>query len=103
MSKGMFMTWFVYIVKCSNGSYYTGHTQNLVKRLDHHLAGTGAQHTRQFQPSEIVFHESFQTEADSINREKQIKGWSRAKKEALIRHDLSRLKHLSQRHDPIRN
>ncbi|MFA7157849.1 MAG: GIY-YIG nuclease family protein [Kiritimatiellia bacterium] len=89
------MAWLVYITKCANGSYYTGHTKNLAKRLACHVSGKGAQHTRRFKPSEMIYFEPFQTESASIQRENQIKGWSRAKKEALIKHDIASLKRLS--------
>ena len=68
---------YMYILKCANGSYYCGSTKDLDRRLAQHQAGEGANHTRKYGPVELVYFEEF-------NREHQVKGWSRKKKEALI-------------------
>jgi len=86
----------VYILRCADGSYYAGHTDNLESRIaaHHHSAILGFTSTRR--PVKLVFSEQFQSRADAIGREKQIKRWSRAKKQALINSDWNRLTELSK-------
>ncbi|MAU96804.1 MAG: hypothetical protein CMP81_22635 [Fulvimarina sp.] len=77
----------VYILRCADGSYYTGLTkQPIESRLWEHNAGICDGYTKKRRPVELVFSESHDRMLDAIAREKQIKGWSRAKKEALIAH-----------------
>ena len=78
------MTCHMYILKCANGSYYTGSTRNLLRRLKQHQSGEGAKHTRKHAPVELVYCEEFTRIDWAFNREKQVQGWSRKKKEALI-------------------
>ena len=75
---------FMYILQCSDGSYYTGSTKDLELRIRQHNAGEGANYTRKRLPVKLVYYEEFQRIDDSFYREKQIQGWSRKKKEALI-------------------
>ena len=81
-----------YILLCADGSYYTGSTNNLDKRLAEHNAGEGANHTKNRLPVKLIYHEEFQRIDEAFNREKQIQGWSRIKKEALINSDIEALK-----------
>ena len=74
----------VYILACSNGSYYTGSTKFLSIRLQQHQRGEGAKHTRRYGPVELVFVEYYARIDQAFYREKQIQRWSRKKKEALI-------------------
>ena len=74
----------MYILKCSDGSYYTGSTNNLELRLAQHQSGLGAIHTSKFLPAELVYYEEFPRIDMAFYREKQVQGWSRKKKEALI-------------------
>lgn len=74
------MTCYMYILLCSNGSYYTGSTKDLTKRLEDHQSGMGANHTRKFGPVELIYYEEFDRIDFAFNREKQIQGWSRRKK-----------------------
>jgi putative endonuclease len=74
----------MYILECSDGSYYTGSTVNLEQRLWQHQQGLGANHTRKHLPVKLVYSESYDRVADAFYREKQVQGWSRAKKKALI-------------------
>ena len=90
------MQWYTYILTCKNGSYYVGHTYSLKQRFEKHSRGSGAQHTAIHHADEIVYSEKFATEEEAIRREKQLKGWSRAKKKALIENDSQRLKQLSK-------
>ncbi len=78
------MTCFMYILLCSDGSYYTGSTKDLNQRLIQHWKGEGSNHTRKYNPVELVYFEEFRRIDFAFNREKQIQGWSRKKKEALI-------------------
>jgi putative endonuclease len=77
------MAW-VYILHCANGEYYTGSTTNLERRLAEHALGLGANFTRKHHPAKLVYAGVSDSIADAFAREKQIQGWSRAKKEALI-------------------
>lgn len=74
----------MYILECSDGSYYTGSTRDLEKRLTQHQAGEGANYTKKRLPLKLVYYEEFQRIDDAFYREKQVQGWSRKKKEALI-------------------
>jgi putative endonuclease len=83
---------FVYILRCRDGSYYVGKTNNLRLRLDEHEAGVAANFTAIRRPVEMVYAEELPTDGLAEEREAQVKRWSRAKKEALIARDLKRLK-----------
>jgi predicted GIY-YIG superfamily endonuclease len=86
----------MYILKCSDGSYYTGSTNNLALRLAQHQSGNGANHTKKRLPVVLVYYEEFPHVARAFYREKQIQRWSRRKKEALIKGNLTELKRLSE-------
>lgn len=86
----------MYILKCNNHTYYIGSTNNLELRLKQHQAGEGANFTRKHLPVELIYLEEFYRIDLAYLRECQIKKWSRAKKEALIRGDLKSLKKLSK-------
>ena len=86
----------VYILHCRDGSYYVGSTSDLATRVATHRAGNGAAHTAARLPLELVYSEEHETLAAAIAREKQIKGWSRAKKESLIAGYLERLRALAR-------
>ena len=90
------MPFYVYLLRCSDGSYYTGHTEDLEIRLAEHQTGAFPGYTHKRLPVELVFSDEFQAREDALDREKQIKGWSRAKKEALIKGDWERLKEWSR-------
>jgi len=87
---------FVYILVCSDGSFYVGHTNDLRQRLESHNAGTAADHTRNRRSVRLAYSESQPTRVTAIQRERQLKGWTRAKKEALIQGDLNRLHSLAR-------
>ncbi|RRJ85961.1 GIY-YIG nuclease family protein [Gulosibacter macacae] len=74
----------IYILKCADGSYYVGSTNHLEARLEQHSSGLGAEYTRRRLPVELVFHHECETVAEAFALEKQVQGWSRAKREALI-------------------
>ena len=88
---------WVYILRCSDDSYYTGCTTNLEQRFGQHLAGEIPGYTATRRPLEMVWAQECQDVLDAINAERQIKGWSRAKKEALIAQDWDRLSSLAKR------
>jgi len=86
----------MYILECSDGSYYTGSTNNLERRLQQHQSGEGANHTKKRLPVTLIYYEEFQRVDQAFYREKQIQGWSRKKKEALIKGDFKTLKKLAE-------
>ena len=87
----------MYILLCSNGQYYTGSTNNLERRLTEHQNGEGANFTRKHLPVELVYFEEFQRIDKAFYREKQIQGWSRKKKEALINGQTNELPKLAKK------
>ena len=91
------MKGWAYILKCSDDSYYTGSTNNLERRLEQHNKGEGANHTKNRLPVKLIYFEEYSHIGKAFYREKQIQGWSRKKKEALIRGDYKRLVELSRK------
>jgi putative endonuclease len=75
---------FMYILKCSDETYYTGSTKDIVRRLWEHNNSLGANFTKKRLPVKLVYFEEYSRIDDAFYREKQIQGWSRQKKEALI-------------------
>ena len=75
--------WHVYILKCSDESFYVGLTTDLKQRVQDHQSGDGAQYTRSRRPLSLEYSERFASKQEAENREHQLKRWSRAKKEAL--------------------
>ncbi len=82
---------YVYILLCADGSYYTGSTTNLDIRLAQHFSGEGANYTQKHRPIKLLYFEEFNDISKAFDREKQIQGWSRRKKEALINENYSDL------------
>lgn len=74
----------MYILECSDVSYYTGSTIDLKRRLEEHNNGEGANHTKKRLPVKLIYYEEYHRIDFAFNREKQVQGWSRKKKEALI-------------------
>jgi putative endonuclease len=91
------MSYFVYILRCADNTFYVGHAKNLQTRLKEHNGGHGAEYTTSRRPVRLVYSEGFDSPKAAILREKQLKRWTRAKKEALIAGELARLKQLSKR------
>lgn len=77
--------YFLYILRGPKNHLYVGITQDISKRIDRHKSGNGAEFTKRNQTYDLVYSENFQTHLEARRREKQIKGWSRVKKEHLIR------------------
>lgn len=93
------MAFHVYILKCADGSYYTGHTDNMSARMQlHHTGGIKSCYTATRRPLELVFQQDFVTREEALIAEQQIKGWSRAKKEAMMRSDWSEVIRLAKSH-----
>ena len=85
-------SYFVYILKCCDASYYTGITNNLERRILEHKSGLNNEcYTFSRRPIELMWFEIFNDVSNAIATEKQIKGWSRRKKEALILQDWDKL------------
>lgn len=74
--------YYVYILKCDDSSFYVGLTTDLIKRIQDHQSGDGAQYTRLRLPISLQYSEQFKSKKEAENREQQLKRWSRAKKEA---------------------
>lgn len=89
------MAW-VYMLECSDGSYYVGSTRNLERRFAEHVSGVGAAYTRTRLPVRLVFAEEYARVDEAYEREKQLQGWSRAKRRALIERSFETLPDLSR-------
>lgn len=89
------MPFWTYILRCSDDSYYTSHTDDLERRIAQHHDGTYPGYTHERRPVELVWASEFQTREEALSNELKIKPWSRAKKEALIDSDWSRLSYFS--------
>ncbi len=88
------MSYCVYILVCTDGTYYTGSTNDVEKRFQDHLGGHGARYTKSHKPVKIIHQEKFATKSEALKREAEIKSWSKAKKEAIIAGSLELLKEL---------
>ena len=91
------MDFYAYLLRCSDGSYYAGHTDDLDARVAQHQSGAYPGHTRTRRPVQLVWSERFPTRDEAFAAERRIKGWTRAKKEALIRGDWAALQRLASR------
>jgi putative endonuclease len=78
---------YVYILRCSDDSLYTGWTTDLERRLSEHTSGRGGRYTRMHRPVEMVFTEEHPTRSAAMQREADIKRWNRSRKLALIEDD----------------
>ena len=93
---------YLYVVKCRDGSLYIGTTRtSLDARIAQHNAGTFAGYTQFRRPVELLFSEWFDRITDAIAAERKLKGWSRAKKLAVIRGDFASVQRLSKRKSPV--
>ncbi len=81
------MAFYAYLLRCSDGSYYAGHTDNLELRFAQHESGALGGYTAKRSPNVLVWSDSFMTRDDAFTVEQKLKGWSRAKKAALIAGD----------------
>ena len=76
--------YYVYILQCVDGSFYTGSTNNVDERIKVHLAGKGAKYTKSHKPEKLIYQENFKTKSQALKREIEIKSLSRRDKEVLI-------------------
>ena len=83
--------YFVYILRCSDGSLYIGKTNDVDARVSRHNDGRGSSFTASRRPVHVVFTETYDSRDEALARERQLKRWTRAKKEALIAGDLLRI------------
>jgi predicted GIY-YIG superfamily endonuclease len=78
------LVFFVYIIECMDGSFYTGYTKNLQQRTKQHQNGKGAKYTKAHKPSKVAYWERFDLQGDAMKRERQIKKLSHQQKQDLI-------------------
>lgn len=90
------MAFWTYILRCSDGSYYTGHTDDLERRMAEHHHGTLPGYTSTRRPLTLIWVADFPTRYEALTNELKVKKWSRAKKEALARSDWAALSHYSR-------
>ncbi len=91
------MDFWVYMVRCSDGSFYTGHTDNLEMRINQHQSGAFPScYTFKRRPVELVFVQEHATREEALSSEQQIKGWGRKKKEAMTRGDWAEVSRLAR-------
>ena len=90
------------MLRCSDGSYYVGHTDDIEKRVTEHQTGAGCGYTATRRPVRVVFTEEFPSREEAIAAERQLKGWSRSKKEALIQRNWAAITRLASRRTPFR-
>ncbi|NEN24313.1 GIY-YIG nuclease family protein [Cryomorpha ignava] len=96
------MKGWMYILLCSDGSYYTGSTNNMDKRYIEHQNGKGANYTKKRLPVKLLYYEEYSRIDTAFYREKQVQGWSRKKKEALMEGKLDALPGLSKAYRDIK-
>jgi putative endonuclease len=90
------MSFWVYILRCADNSYYTGHTDNLEQRIGEHQNGLCGGYTAGRLPVELVFSQACSTREEALSAEQQIKGWSRRKKEAMMCGDWTEVSRLAK-------
>jgi predicted GIY-YIG superfamily endonuclease len=91
------MAFWVYILRCADDSYYTGHTDNLNQRISEHQAGTSPGYTSHRLPVEYVWSQECSSREEALTAERQVKNWSRKKKEVMIRGDWSEVSTLAKK------
>jgi predicted GIY-YIG superfamily endonuclease len=89
---------FVYILRCADGTFYVGHTEDVGSREKTHNDGFGSQYTAARRPVQVVYSEDCASLSAAVSRERPLKRWSAKKKEALIAGNLTSLRRLSRRH-----
>jgi putative endonuclease len=90
------MSFWVYMLKCADNSYYVGHTDNLDARMSQHSSGQIAGYTASRLPVTLVFSQDHATRDEALAAEQQIKGWGRKKKEAMMRGDWNEVSRLAR-------
>lgn len=95
------MAFWVYMLQCADQSYYVGHTNDLEKRIMEHQTGEVDGYTATRRPLRVVFTQEFPSREEALATELQIKGWSRKKKQALVRGDWPEISRLARRRRPF--
>ena len=95
------MSFWVYMLQCADRSYYVGHTDELEKRVLQHERGEVDGYTSTRRPVRVMFSQEFASREEALAAERQIKGWSRKKKEALVQGDWAEMARLAQRRKPF--
>ena len=90
------MAFYIYMLHCADRSFYIGHTDDLEMRIAQHEAGTFPGYAKSRRPIKLVWSQEFGTRMEALEAERQIKGWGRAKKLALIREDWSLISTLAR-------
>ncbi len=90
------MPFYAYLLRCNDGSYYAGHTDDLDQRLAQHQSGALGGYTAARLPVRLEWSDSFPTRDEAFAAEMRIKGWGRAKKQALIAGDWDRISQLAR-------
>ena len=90
------MAFWCYILRCADGKYYTGHTDDLERRIAEHMHGGYCDFTSRRLPVELIWAADFPTREEALSSELRVKKWSRAKKEALAAGDWKRLSHFAR-------
>ncbi len=88
------------MLRCSDGSLYVGSTRDLHGRVEMHMAGNGSAYTRRRRPVRLVYAAEFESVAEAYAFEKQVQGWSRAKREALVSGDFKQIRRLAKKRFP---
>ncbi len=97
------MSFWVYILRCADGSFYIGPTDNLDIRIqEHHMGAISRCYTFHRRPLQLVFSQDFPTRDEALASERQIKGWSRKKKEAMIQGDWAEVSRLARSESSVR-
>lgn len=91
------MAFYTYLLRCSDDSYYVGHTDNIEYRIAQHQLGEIAGYTSKRLPVILLRAEDFPTREEALAAEMQLKGWTRAKKEAWVTNDFVSLKRLAKK------
>lgn len=95
------MSFYVYILHCADGTYYTGHADDLDRRIAEHQSGAFPGYTHDRRPVELMFSETFLTLPEALEREQQIKDWSRKRKETLFQPDWAAASHMARSRQPV--
>ena len=90
------MAFWCYILRCADGKYYTGHTDDLERRIAEHMHGGYCDFTSRRLPAELIWAADFPTREEALSSELRVKKWSWAKKEALAAGDWKRLSHFAR-------
>ncbi len=76
--------WFVYIIECVDGTYYTGSTNDVQKRFKNHIEGNGAKYTKSHKPVKVIYQEELLSKSDALKREIELKKLSKNRKKELV-------------------